>query len=186
MNKTNRLFQLKIERPRNVKNDILSGLTVALALVPEAVVACAPDDALVKDTAPMTLDEIIADMVDARDRGEDVARVHSGDPSLYGAIAEQIRRLQDLDIPYEITPGVPAFAAAAAALGGSKRPSGSSPQWICCFSIGLPVLYDWFPHGPWFPPHGPYDSTYSSSLLSPIQGLLMRTPASFKVFYGHS
>lgn len=87
------------------------------SLVPEAVVACAPADAIVKDTAPMTLDEIIEDMIAARDRGEDVARVHSGDPSLYGAIAEQIRRLRALGIDFEIVPGVSAYAAAAAAMG---------------------------------------------------------------------
>ncbi len=87
------------------------------SLVPESTVAEAPDGALVKDTAPMHLDEIIADIKDAHDKGQDVARVHSGDPSIYGAIAEQMRRLDDLKIPYEVVPGVPAFAAAAAALG---------------------------------------------------------------------
>ncbi|MEM1307180.1 MAG: precorrin-4 C(11)-methyltransferase [Pseudomonadota bacterium] len=87
------------------------------SLVPEAVVAGAPDGALVKDTASMTLDEIIADIEAAHARGDDVARVHSGDPSLYGAIAEQIRRLKALGIAYEVIPGVPAYAAAAAALG---------------------------------------------------------------------
>ncbi|MFK8035063.1 MAG: precorrin-4 C(11)-methyltransferase [Hyphomicrobiales bacterium] len=85
------------------------------SLVPEAVVAEAPG--IVTDTAPMTLDQIMAEIVAAHERGEDVARVHSGDPSLYGAIAEQIRRLQAENIPYEITPGVPAYAAAAAKLG---------------------------------------------------------------------
>ncbi|SET58410.1 precorrin-4 C(11)-methyltransferase [Oceanicella actignis] len=87
------------------------------SLVPEAVVAEAPAGARVIDTAPMTLDQIMAEIEAARDRGEDVARVHSGDPSLYGAIAEQIRRLRAAGIDYEIVPGVPAFAAAAAALG---------------------------------------------------------------------
>ncbi|MEM7268694.1 MAG: precorrin-4 C(11)-methyltransferase [Pseudomonadota bacterium] len=87
------------------------------SLVPEAVVACAPDTALIKDTAPMTLDEIIEDMVEAKAKGQNVARVHSGDPSLYGAIAEQIRRLKALEIEYEIIPGVSAYAAAAAAMG---------------------------------------------------------------------
>ena len=86
------------------------------SLVPEAVVKAAPEGAKVLDTAPMTLDEIVDEMAAAHERGEDVARVHSGDPSLYGAIAEQIRRLKALDIPFDITPGVPAFAAAAAAL----------------------------------------------------------------------
>ena len=87
------------------------------SLVPEAIVAAAPADARVVDTAPMALDEIIAEIEAARQRGEDVARVHSGDPSLYGAIAEQIRRLKKLGIDYDVTPGVPAFAAAAARLG---------------------------------------------------------------------
>jgi len=87
------------------------------SLVPEQVVACAPADALVMDTAPMTLDETHAQILAARDRGQNVARVHSGDPSLYGAIAEQIRRLKADGIDYEIIPGVPAYAAAAAALG---------------------------------------------------------------------
>lgn len=87
------------------------------SLVPEQVVACAPADALVMDTAPMTLDETHAQILAARDRDQNVARVHSGDPSLYGAIAEQIRRLKADGIDYEIIPGVPAYAAAAAALG---------------------------------------------------------------------
>ena len=87
------------------------------SLVPEAIVASAPKDALVKDTAPMTLDEIMEDIAAAQDAGEDVARVHSGDPSLYGAIAEQIRRLKKMGIEYEIVPGVSAYAAAAAAMG---------------------------------------------------------------------
>ncbi len=87
------------------------------SLVPEAVIAAAPDDARILDTAPMTLDEIIAEMASAHRAGNDVARVHSGDPSLYGAIGEQIRRLEALGIAYDVTPGVPAFAAAAAALG---------------------------------------------------------------------
>ncbi len=87
------------------------------SLVPEAVVAEAPEGARVRDTASMTLDETHAEIVAAHARGQDVARVHSGDPSLYGAIAEQIRRLRADGIPYDITPGVPAYAAAAAALG---------------------------------------------------------------------
>lgn len=85
------------------------------SLVPEAVVAEAPG--IVTDTASMTLDQIMVEIIAAHERGEDIARVHSGDPSLYGAIAEQIRRLQAENIPYEITPGVPAYAAAAAKLG---------------------------------------------------------------------
>lgn len=87
------------------------------SLVPREVVARAPAEARVIDTSVLTLDEIIAEMTAAHDRGLDVARVHSGDLSLYGAIAEQMRRLDALGIPYDLTPGVPAFAAAAAALG---------------------------------------------------------------------
>jgi len=87
------------------------------SLVPAEVVAEAPTGARVLDTAAMNLDEIIAEMEEADDKGLDVARVHSGDPSIYGAIAEQMRRLDQLGIAYDVTPGVPAFAAAAAALG---------------------------------------------------------------------
>ncbi|MDD7909893.1 precorrin-4 C(11)-methyltransferase [Pseudovibrio exalbescens] len=86
------------------------------SLVPAAIVAAAPPDALVIDTASLTLDEIIAHIVEAHAQKKDVARVHSGDPSIYGATAEQMRRLDQLNIPYEVVPGVPAFAAAAAAL----------------------------------------------------------------------
>src|SRR3546814_20457816 len=82
------------------------------SLVPAAVVAEAPAGARVVDTAPLTLDEIIAEMVAADARGRDVARVPSGDPSLYGAIAEPMRPLDPLGIPYYVPPGVPAFAAA--------------------------------------------------------------------------
>ena len=86
------------------------------SLVPAEVVAESPAGARVVDTAPLTLDEIIAEMERAQGAGHDVARVHSGDPSLYGAIAEQMRRLDAKGIAYDVTPGVPAFAAAAAAL----------------------------------------------------------------------
>jgi precorrin-4/cobalt-precorrin-4 C11-methyltransferase len=99
--------------------DLIARAPVVLyagSLVPPAVIAHAAKTATVIDTAPLTLDEIVAHMVTAHEAGEDVARVHSGDPSLYGAIAEQMRRLDALGIPYEVTPGVPAFAAAAAVL----------------------------------------------------------------------
>src|SRR6201987_4106451 len=87
------------------------------SLVPRAILAAAPPGARLIDTAPLTLDEIVAHISQAHDRGLDIARLHSGDPSLYGAIAEQIRRLAALGIPFDVTPGVPSFAAAAAALG---------------------------------------------------------------------
>lgn len=86
------------------------------SLVPPEIIAVAPDDAVVMDTAPMHLDAIIAEISKAHAKGHDVARVHSGDPSIYGAVAEQMRRLDALDIDYEVVPGVPAFTAAAAAL----------------------------------------------------------------------
>ncbi len=87
------------------------------SLVPKEVIEFAPAGARVIDSAAMTLDQIIAEIVTAHDNGQDVARVHSGDPSIYGAIGEQIRWLRELGIDYTITPGVPAFAASAAALG---------------------------------------------------------------------
>ena len=86
------------------------------SLVPRGVIAEAREDARVIDTAPLTLDAIVTEMRQANESGLDVARVHSGDPSLYGAIGEQMRRLDALAIPYDLTPGVPSFAAAAAAL----------------------------------------------------------------------
>jgi precorrin-4/cobalt-precorrin-4 C11-methyltransferase len=87
------------------------------SLVPAEVVANAPTGARVMDTATMTLDDTHAEILAAHKLGQNVARVHSGDPSLYGAIAEQIRRLKADGIDYQIIPGVPAYAAAAAALG---------------------------------------------------------------------
>jgi precorrin-4/cobalt-precorrin-4 C11-methyltransferase len=87
------------------------------SLVPAEIVAGAPPGARVVDTAPLHLDEIVAEMARAHEDGLEVARVHSGDTSLYGAVAEQMRRLDALAIPYDVTPGVPAFAATAAALG---------------------------------------------------------------------
>jgi precorrin-4/cobalt-precorrin-4 C11-methyltransferase len=86
------------------------------SLVPEEIVKAAPEDARVVDTAPLHLDQIIDEIKAAHAKGHNVARVHSGDPSLYGAIAEQMRKLDALGIDYDVTPGVPAFAAAAAAL----------------------------------------------------------------------
>ena len=86
------------------------------SLVPQEILAHAAPGARLIDSAAMTLEEIVSAMVETTRNGEDVARVHSGDPSLYGAIAEQMRRLDEQGIDYEVVPGVPAFAAAAAAL----------------------------------------------------------------------
>lgn len=100
------------------------------SLVPAEVVAEAPDGARVVDTAPMHLDEIMGEIEAAHAAGQDVARVHSGDPSLYGAIQEQIRRLKPLGIPYEICPGVPAYAGMAAALGQELTLAGVSQSLV--------------------------------------------------------
>src|SRR6201999_4285116 len=69
------------------------------------------------DTARMDLDAITAELVRAHGEGHEIARLHSGDPSVFSAVAEQMRRLDAAGVPYDVTPGVPAFAAAAAALG---------------------------------------------------------------------
>jgi precorrin-4/cobalt-precorrin-4 C11-methyltransferase len=86
------------------------------SLVPREVIAEAPEGGRIVDTAPLDLDQIIGEIEAAHAAGHDVARVHSGDPSLYGAVGEQMRRLDALGIAYDVTPGVPAYAAAAAAL----------------------------------------------------------------------
>lgn len=100
--------------------DLIARCPVCLyagSIVPAALLTYCPSDARIVDTAPMTLDQIEAELVAAHGAGHDVARLHSGDLSVYSALAEQLRRLERRDIPYTLTPGVPAFAAAAAALG---------------------------------------------------------------------
>ena len=87
------------------------------SLVPRAVLDSCPPGARIVDTAPMTLDEIESEFVQAFAQGADVARLHSGDLSIWSALGEQLNRLDRLGIPYTVTAGVPAFAAAAAALG---------------------------------------------------------------------
>lgn len=87
------------------------------SIMPDDLLGLCPPDARTVDTGPLTLDQIVAELTDAHAAGHDVARLHSGDPSLYSALAEQCRRLDAVGIDYEIVPGVPAFAAAAAALG---------------------------------------------------------------------
>lgn len=86
------------------------------SLVPEALLAHCPPGANIINTAPLSLDQIIAEIAAAHAAGQDVARLHSGDLSVWSAMGEQLRRLRALDIPYDVTPGVPSFAAAAAAL----------------------------------------------------------------------
>jgi len=87
------------------------------SIVPKELLQFCPPGARIVDSAAMSLDEIEAELIAARDKNQDVARLHSGDLSIYSALAEQTRRLDRLGIPYTVTPGVPAFAAAAAVLG---------------------------------------------------------------------
>lgn len=99
--------------------DLLSRCPVCLyagSVVPQELLTHCPTGARLIDTAPMTLDQIEAEFVKAHAAGEDVARLHSGDLSIYSAVAEQTRRLDRLAIPYTLTPGVPAFSAASALL----------------------------------------------------------------------
>ncbi|WP_215453821.1 MULTISPECIES: precorrin-4 C(11)-methyltransferase [unclassified Streptomyces] len=86
------------------------------SLVPRELLAECPPDARLVDTARLDLDQITAELVRAHEEGHDVARLHSGDPSVFSAVAEQMRRLDAAGVPYEVVPGVPAFAAAAASL----------------------------------------------------------------------
>jgi len=87
------------------------------SIVPRELLAWCPKDARLVDTAPMSLDEIEAEFIAAHAAGHDVARLHSGDLSVFSAVAEQVRRLEQRGIPHTLTPGVPAFAAAAAVIG---------------------------------------------------------------------
>ncbi len=99
--------------------DLIARCPVCLyagSLVPRAVLDHCPPGARIVDTAPLSLDGIMAEIAAARDAGQDVARLHSGDLSLWSAMGEQLRRLRAMGVPFTVTPGVPAFAAAAAAL----------------------------------------------------------------------
>lgn len=100
--------------------DLIAACPVCLyagSLVPEAVLAHCPPGARIVNTAPLSLDQIMAEIIAAHAAGQDVARLHSGDLSVWSAMGEQLRRLRALGIPFTVTPGVPSFAAAAAALG---------------------------------------------------------------------
>jgi precorrin-4/cobalt-precorrin-4 C11-methyltransferase len=99
--------------------DLIARCPVCLyagSIVPRELLGFCPTGARIVDTAPLSLDEIEAEFVAAQAAGHEVARLHSGDLSIYSALAEQLRRLERRGIPYTLTPGVPAFAAAAAAL----------------------------------------------------------------------
>jgi len=99
--------------------DMIAASPVCLyagSLVPEALLAHCPPGARIVNTASLSLDQIIGEIATAHGAGQDVARLHSGDLSVWSAMGEQLRRLRALGIPFDVTPGVPAFAAAAAAL----------------------------------------------------------------------
>lgn len=100
--------------------DLIAACAVCLyagSLVPEALLSHCPPGARIVNTAPLSLDEIMAEIATAHEAGHDVARLHSGDLSVWSAMGEQLRRLRAMGIPYDVTPGVPSFAAAAALLG---------------------------------------------------------------------
>ncbi len=100
--------------------DLIAACPVCLyagSLIPKAILAHCPPGARIVNTAPLSLDQIIAEITAAHSAGHDIARLHSGDLSVWSAMGEQLRRLRDAGIPYDVTPGVPSFAAAAAALG---------------------------------------------------------------------
>jgi precorrin-4/cobalt-precorrin-4 C11-methyltransferase len=99
--------------------DLIAACPVCLyagSLIPKAMLGWCPEGARIVDTAPLDLDAIVAEIVSAHSDGLDIARLHSGDLSIWSTCGEQMRRLDALGIPYTVTPGVPAFAAAAAAL----------------------------------------------------------------------
>ncbi|RJG56181.1 precorrin-4 C(11)-methyltransferase [Sphingobium terrigena] len=99
--------------------DLIAASPVCLyagSLVPQALLAHCPPDARIINTASLSLDQIMAQIEAADAQGHDIARLHSGDMSIWSAMGEQLRRLRALDIPFTVTPGVPAFSAAAAAL----------------------------------------------------------------------
>ena len=100
--------------------DLIAASPVCLyagSLIPQAILGHCPEGCRIVNTAPLSLDEIVAEIAVAHAAGQDVARLHSGDLSIWSAMGEQLRRLRAAGIPYDVTPGVPSFAAAAATLG---------------------------------------------------------------------
>jgi len=119
--------------------DLIAAAPVCLyagSLVPEGVLAHCPQGARIINTAPLSLDEIIAEMQAADAQGHDVARLHSGDLAIWSAMGEQLRRLRELSIGFDITPGVPAFAAAAASLGAELTLPGVAQSVVLTRSAG--------------------------------------------------
>ena len=119
--------------------DLIAACPVCLyagSLVPEALLQHCPAGARIINTASMSLDEIMAEIQSAHEAGHDIARLHSGDLSVWSAMGEQLRRLRALDIPYDVTPGVPAFAAASAALGAELTLPGVAQSLILTRTSG--------------------------------------------------
>jgi len=119
--------------------DLIAASPVCLyagSLVPSELLRHCPEDARIVNTAPLSLDAIMAEMADAHAAGHDVARLHSGDLSVWSAMGEQLRRLRLAGIPYDVTPGVPSFAAAAAALGAELTLPGVSQSVILTRTSG--------------------------------------------------
>ena len=106
------------------------------SIVPREILGWCPPDCRIVDTAPLDLDAIVAEFARAHHRGEDVARLHSGDLSVWSAVGEQLRRLDELAIPYTLTPGVPSFAAASAALGQELTLPGSAQSLVLTRTSG--------------------------------------------------
>lgn len=119
--------------------DLIAACPVCLyagSLVPQGVLAHCPPGARIVNTAPLSLDRIEAEFVAAHAAGQDVARLHSGDLSVWSAMGEQLRRLRAHAIPFTVTPGVPAFAAAAAALGAELTLPGIAQSVVLTRSPG--------------------------------------------------
>jgi precorrin-4/cobalt-precorrin-4 C11-methyltransferase len=119
--------------------DLIASCPVCLyagSLVPEELLQHCPEGAKIINTAPMSLDEIIGEIKTAHEAGHDIARLHSGDLSVWSAMGEQLRRLRAEDIPYDVTPGVPAFAASAAALGAELTLPGVAQSLILTRTSG--------------------------------------------------
>ncbi len=119
--------------------DLIASCPVCLyagSLVPEELLSHCPDGAKIVNTAPLSLDEIVAEIKAAHQAGHDVARLHSGDLSVWSAMGEQLRRLRAEGIPYDVTPGVPSFAAASAALGAELTLPGVAQSLILTRTSG--------------------------------------------------
>ncbi|MDF2141956.1 precorrin-4 C(11)-methyltransferase [Paenirhodobacter sp. CAU 1674] len=119
--------------------DLIAACPVCLyagSLVPAALLAHCPPGARIVNTAPLSLDRIIEEIAAAHAAGQDVARLHSGDLSIWSAMGEQLRRLRALGIPYDVTPGVPSFAAAAAALGAELTLPGAAQSVVLTRTSG--------------------------------------------------